>query len=83
MELFGKNFDENDLFIALFNASNLPFTKEEDDELAVLGTIKTMARAAYALNLMPEKIRQRILDIAKSMADMPPPEYVIRYRDQS
>lgn len=83
MELFGKNFDENDLFIAFFNASNLPFTKEEDDELAVLDTIKTMARAVYALDLMPEKIRQRILDIAKSMADMPPPEYVIRYRDQS
>ena len=83
MKLYGKNFDENDLFIAFFNASNLPFTKEEGDEQAVLDAIKTMARAVYALDLMPEKIRQRILDIAKSMADMPPAEYVIRYRDQS
>ncbi len=80
MKLFGKIFDENDLFIAFFNASHFPFTKEDDDELAILDAIKTMAKAVYALNLMPEKIRQRILDIANSMADMPSPEYVIRYR---
>ena len=83
MKLFGKNFDENDLFIAFLCASTVAAGGKKEGNLEASDAITEMIKIAALSTLISEKERRKSLELAKVLANMPPlPKDIIRYRDR-
>ena len=73
MKLFGKTFDENDLFVFFLTASVIA-AGQKNGEPEIEKVLMATTKAVMAANSMTEEHRQRILDLADAMAELPWPE---------